>query len=99
VQQHIEWNPTTQLWETEQADLFSGRQEPFSETWPTSGMTRNGQLLPLPTSVPRIGGNEFSSLPAAAELFHTPDTMPDAPNSGSNTKRKPAGLGNQVLSL
>ncbi len=62
MQQHIEWNPTTQLWETEQADLFSGRQEPFSETWPTSGMTRSGRLLPLETSVPPIGGKECSSL-------------------------------------
>jgi hypothetical protein len=99
VQQHIEWNPATQLWETEQADLFSGQQEPFSETWPTSGMTRNGQLLPLPTSAPPTVGSECSSLPTGAEMFHTPDTMPDAPNKGSNTKSKPAGLGNQVMSL
>jgi hypothetical protein len=62
VQQHIEWNPATQLWETEQADLFSGQQEPFSETWPTSGMTRRGQLLPLETSAHRIGGSECSFL-------------------------------------
>jgi hypothetical protein len=68
VQQRIEWNPTRQLWETEQADLFSGLQEPFSETWPTSGMTRNGQLLPLEMLVPPIGGNECSS------LLPTPDT-------------------------
>ena len=62
MQQHIEWNPTTQLWETEQADLFSERQAPFSETWPTSGMTRSGRLLPLPTSAHHIGGNGCSSL-------------------------------------
>jgi hypothetical protein len=95
VQQHIEWNPATQLWETEQADLFSGQQEPFSETWPTSGMTQSGRLFPLPQSAHPIAGNGFSSL----ELLHTPDTMPDAPNTGSNTKSKPAGLGNQVIAL
>lgn len=33
------------------------------------------------------------------ELFHTPDTAPDAPNKGSNTRSKPAGLGNQVAEL
>jgi hypothetical protein len=32
-------------------------------------------------------------------LFHTPDTMPDAPNMGSNTRSKPAGVGNQVAEL
>ncbi len=71
MQQRIEWNPATQLWETEQADLFSELQEPFSETWPTSGMTRNGQLLPLPTSAPPTAANESSSLlptPAAGNF-------------------------------
>ncbi|WP_269462203.1 hypothetical protein [Mycobacteroides abscessus] len=38
------------IWETDQADLFCEQREPYSETWPTSGTTRNGQLLPLPTS-------------------------------------------------
>lgn len=61
--QTVTWNPVRELWETEQADLFSGRQEPFSETWPTSGMTRSGQLLPLPTSVHRIEGSECLSSP------------------------------------
>ena len=93
------WNPATQLWETDQLDLFSGHLEPYSVTFATSGMTRNGRLLPLETLVPPIGANEFSSLPTGAEMFHTPDTMPDAPNTGSNTKSKPAGLGNQVMSL
>lgn len=91
----VTWNPVRQLWETEQADLFSGRQEPYSETFPTSGMTRSGRLLPLPAWAPPIDGNGFSSL----ELLHTPDTMPDAPNKGSNTKSKPAGLGNQVIEI
>jgi hypothetical protein len=69
VQQHIEWNPTRQLWETEQADLFSELPVPFSETWPTSGMTRNGQLLPLETLVPPIDGKECSS----SQLLPTPN--------------------------
>ena len=69
--QTIMWNPLRQLWETEQADLFSGRLEPYSETFATSGMTRNGQLFPLPQSVPHIDGNECSSLlptPAAGNF-------------------------------
>jgi len=58
------WNPQTQLWETDQADLFSGQQEPFSETWPTSGMTRSGALLPLPTLAHPTGESECSLLPS-----------------------------------
>ncbi len=57
------WNPKTQLWETDQADLFSEQQEPFSETWPTSGMTRNGQLLPLPMSAHHTAESAYSYLP------------------------------------
>ena len=76
----VTWNPVRQLWETEQADLFSGQQEPFSETWPTSGMTRSGRLLPLPMSGHPIGGNECSSSPklptpkAHDGVFGTPRT-------------------------
>ena len=67
--QHIaQWNPTTQLWETDQIDLFSGRSEPYSVTFPTSGMTRSGALLPLPASGHRIGGSGFSS----SRLLPTP---------------------------
>jgi len=32
-------------------------------------------------------------------LLDTPDTMPEAPNKGSNRKAQPAGLGNQVMTL
>ena len=51
------------LWETEELSLFSERLEPFSATFPTSGMTRGGRLFPLPQSAHHIDGNECSSLP------------------------------------
>jgi len=86
VQQHIEWNPATQLWETEQADLFSGQQEPFSETWPTSGMTRNGQLLPLPTSAPPTGGS------GSLSLLPTPNRVDDG-EPQTPAARKARGYG------
>jgi len=63
------WNPARQLWELEDVCLFSEQQEPFSETWPTSGMTRNGQLLPLETLAHPIGGSGCSS------LLPTPNTL------------------------
>lgn len=46
------WNQRRDCWETEQMDIFSARPAVWSETWPPSGMTRNGVLLALPTSVP-----------------------------------------------
>lgn len=180
-----EWNPERQLWEGGQTDLFSGLPAPFSETWPISGTTRNGQLLPLPPSGPRTAGSGSSSSPTppagpatggpllpsvrAAQgetrnntvyvrasgprgnlesvlaevpsvaallptplsgarehgspnqkdsggnpslapavlallnpqnpgpMLSTPDTVPDAPNSGSNMVSRPAGLTNQIV--
>src|SRR5699024_10177382 len=57
------------LWETNQTSLF----EPlavYSETWPTSGMTRNGTAYELPTSEHHTDGTGSSSLlptPAASQ--------------------------------
>ena len=73
-----QWNPMTCLWETEELSLFSERQEPYSETWPTSGMTRNGSLLPLPASAPHIGESACSS------LLPTPSAC--NPNDGEGTE-------------
>ena len=56
------WNPSRDCWESEQMDLLSGQQAVWSETWPASGMTRNGVLLALPTSVRLISESDCSLL-------------------------------------
>lgn len=56
------WNPSRDCWESEQMDLLSGRQAVWSETWPQSGMTRNGVLSELPTSAPLTSESDFSLL-------------------------------------
>ena len=56
------WNPSRDCWETEQMNLLSGQQDVWSETWPQSGMTRNGVLLALPTSVPLTSESDCSLL-------------------------------------
>ena len=77
-------------------NLFCEHWELFSETWPTSGSMRNGQVFERQMLVlPTIDSGFSSSL----IVFDTPDTMPDMPNSGSNRKAIPAGLGNQVAML
>jgi len=43
-------------------DLISGRQAVWSETWPASGMTRNGVLSELQTSAPLTSESVFSLL-------------------------------------
>ena len=43
-------------------DLLSGRQDVWSETWPASGMTRNGVLSELPTAAPLTSESGFSLL-------------------------------------
>jgi hypothetical protein len=56
----------TQSWKTSQLCLDGDYQE-FSETWPRSGMTRNGKLYLLPMSAHRTAGSESG-------LWPTPDT-------------------------
>jgi len=59
------WNPTRMLWENPNGvvDLFSEHSEPFWETWPSSGMTRNGAAYELPTPVHHTGDTGYSFLP------------------------------------
>jgi hypothetical protein len=47
------WNPARGVWETDQVNLLCGHSEPYSETWPTSGTTRNGVAYEQPTWEPR----------------------------------------------
>ena len=66
------WNPTRGVWEVPGTEnLLSERLDVFSETWPTSGMTRGGSAYALPTSVPRMDGSGCSLLP----LLATPNTL------------------------
>ncbi len=63
------WNSARGAWERPETSMLCGHQVPFSETWPTSGMTRSGRLYPLPTRGLRIAGSASSSSPG---LLPTP---------------------------
>jgi hypothetical protein len=54
---HRSWS-----WRTSQTCLFGG-WAPFSETWPRSGMTRNGTAFRLPTLVIHKRGSASGLLP------------------------------------
>ncbi|MGO1574156.1 hypothetical protein [Agrococcus casei] len=94
VQPLAAWNPTRGIWEKTQLDLF-GQQEQFWETWPTSGMTRNGSVYPLPRSAHPTRDSEFSSSPTA--LFRTP-LASDASRGGETLQQVKARRGTIALS-
>ena len=88
------WNPARGAWEKPETNILCGHSALYSETWPTSGMTRGGRSYPLPTQGHRTDASESSSLPS---LLPTPrpqtkggDSAPEAEVGGtrpSGTKR------------
>lgn len=100
VQPLAVWNPTLGIWEKPHLDLF-GQQEQFWATWPTSGMTRNGSVYPLPPSAHPTLDIAFSSSPTA--LFRTP-LASDASRGGESlqqvkSRRGTIALSHQVIDL
>lgn len=75
------WNPVRGVWEKlGMVNLLCEHSELFSETWPTSGMTQNGQVFELPMQVHHTTDSEFSSSPilrtpaaSEAERGHQPE--------------------------
>ena len=57
------WNSQRDVWETDQGDLISGHLAVYSETWPISGMTRNGTAYVFPTSAAATPDSACSYLP------------------------------------
>src|SRR5699024_12273884 len=90
------WNPTRDCWETtQQGSLFSEHSDVFSETWPASGMTRNGTAYAYPTSVAVTTGSESSSLPTPTARDWKDSTIrrePHRPDDTDNLSRSLAVL-------
>lgn len=64
------WNPARDAWEVQTTGLFCEHSDVFSETFPSSGMTRGGRLYVLPTWEQRTGGSVSSS--SRGPLMATP---------------------------
>lgn len=83
------WNPERDCWETGVEDIF-GHSDVFSETWPTSGMTRNGVAYALPTWAPPITDSASSSsppvLPTVTASEATGPGHPDSKKGGANLR-------------
>lgn len=62
--QIAQWNPARDVWETPTMGLFCEHSDVYSETWPSSGMTRGGTAYEQPTSARLMAGSASScSLP------------------------------------
>jgi hypothetical protein len=83
--------PDGSLWRTSAPSLL-GDSEPFSKTWPASGLMRNGTAYQLVPLVRRTAGKESGSLP-----FGTPTaneklaTAYPTPNMGERFRRRHGG--------
>ena len=94
------WNTARDAWEEPDTHgLLCEHLAVYSETWPTSGMTRNGTAYALPTSEPATDDSACSSS-HGDEMLPTP-TVQDAANLGgpSQFERNTLPLNTAVLTL
>lgn len=73
------YDPQSSSWKTSQDSFLSG-SEPFSETWPRSGMIVSGTAYRLPPSAPRTGATGSGLLPTPRAEGH------DAMGAGRHAK-------------
>jgi hypothetical protein len=72
-----DYDPDSSSWRTSQGCLFEGSAT-FSETWPSSGMTRSGRAFRLPPLVPRTsaGGSSLWPTPTVSDTMGTTEFHP-----------------------
>ncbi|WP_255252762.1 hypothetical protein [Curtobacterium sp. 'Ferrero'] len=81
------------MWETDTMDLLSEHSEPFSATWPSSGMTRSGVAFELPTPVLPTAGTGSSS----SRFLPTPLASDDRSSSPADEARHTPQLRSVLL--
>ena len=73
---YLRWEPNGSFWRTFQASLWEMEDghhmgAPWSDSWPRSGMTRNGELFLLPMRERHINGTDGGSSPTSKWLTPT----------------------------
>ena len=81
------WNRASSVWETQESHLC-GHSVGYSETWPSSGMTRGGVAYALPTWEPHTGDSACSS---SHGLLGTPRVSIGQDRVGDLTNRRATG--------
>ena len=86
------WNSVRGVWETNDQNLFCAHLGLFSETWPTSGTMRNGQVFELQMQVHHTTGLESLSLPIPEEsILRTPSVTDSTGGAISETQARERG--------
>ena len=85
------WNGARGVWETPNLNLLCGHLVPFLETWPTSGTTRSGSLLPRATSEHPTDASVCSSPPG---LLPTPRAWDEGGTEAVWEERQQAVMAN-----
>jgi hypothetical protein len=78
------YDPDTCLWKTSQACLFEEWIE-FSETFPNSGMMRNGELYPQPMSEPPTSASGSGLWPTPQSRDYKGARLDGKTSAGSQT--------------
>jgi hypothetical protein len=86
------WNPARGAWEKDEPNLLCEHLELFSETWPSSGMTRGGQAYELPTPVHLIIdlGSSSSHIPEDS-MLRTPSVTDSTGGAISENQARERG--------
>lgn len=98
------WNSARRVWETSREEsILCEHLEPYLETWPSTGMMRDGQAFELPTQrwEPPTSGSALSSSPSAETLFRTPTASETAGGmlhpETARAKGQTLKLGSQIV--
>ena len=90
------WSTARDVWETPDTEgLFCEHSDVYSETFPTSGMTRNGTAYALPTWEPATDDSESSYLPTPTVRDYKDNRIrrePHRPNDTDTLSRALADL-------
>ena len=89
------WNPARDVWEVQTTGLFCEHSDVFSETFPSSGMTRGGRLFVLPTWEQLMDGSACSSSPGL-RMLPTPNASLVGPHGERGARTLESRKGKQV---
>ena len=91
------YDPSSRLWRTYQCSLI-GEWEPFSETWPKAGMTRNGVAYRLTLSAANTEdcGCFLLPTPQASDGLRLRFSLENLKNADRNQREKGSHLGSYL---